>query len=372
MEERKEEIKLDPWGYSQIADYEKLFNLFGIRPFRELLPRIKSPSILMRRGVIFGHRDFDQILDAMEKREKVALLTGFMPSGKLHFGHKMLLDQIIYWQERGVDIILAIADMDAYAVRKMDRKELIRIAIDEYVANALALGLQKRNLRIYFQSNMDAPYYRLANMFSQKVTAAEFNAIYGEVTPSKITAVLLQAADILHPMLEEYGGYQHVFVPVGADQDPHLRFTRDIADRFSSELKLRRPASTYHRFMTGLDGGKMSSSRPDSAIFLSDPPDVAASKLMKALTGGRATVEEQRKLGGEPEKCSVYEMYLYHLLPKDEDLLDIYSRCRRGQLLCGEDKKMAVEKLLKWLEEHQKKLELAKDEAEKIVDIPSF
>jgi len=366
------EIKLDPWGYSQIADYEKLFSLFGIRPFKELLPKIKSPNHLMRRGVIFGHRDFDQILNALERGEKVALLTGFMPSGKLHFGHKMLMDQIIYYQSIGVDIILAIADIEAYAVRRMERKELIRIALEEYIANALALGLQKKNLRIYFQSNMEAPYYRLVGMFSQKVTTAEFSAIYGEISPAKVIAVLHQAADILHPMLEEYGGYKHVFVPVGADQDPHLRFTRDIADRFSGELDLRRPASTYHRFMTGLDGGKMSSSRPESAIFLSDPLEVSASKLMKAITGGRATVEEQRRLGGEPEKCSIYEMYLYHLLSNDADLLDIYTRCRQGKLLCGEDKKMAVEKMIKWLEEHQRKLEKAKNEAEKLVDVPRF
>jgi hypothetical protein len=33
------------------------------------------------------------------------------------------------------------------------------------------------------------------------------------------------------------------------------------------------PASTYHRFMTGLTGGKMSSSKPETAVFITDEPD---------------------------------------------------------------------------------------------------
>ncbi len=368
----EEELRIDPWGSSLITRYDRLFKVFGIKSFCEVMHYFSEPHHLMRRGVIFGHRDFDKVLEAHKNGEPVALLTGFMPSGRFHFGHKMLFDQIIYYQKLGFHIIIAIADVEAYVVRRVPREELLRIAVEEYVANAIALGLERKNLRIYFQSNMDAPYYRLMQMFSQKVTMAEMEAIYGEMTPSKIVAALTQAADILHPMREEYGGYKHVFVPVGADQDPHIRLTRDIADRFEKELGLRRPASTYHRFMTGLDGGKMSSSRPETAIFLTDPPEEAVWKLKRALTGGRATVEEQRRLGGIPEKCSIYEMYLYHLILDDKQLLDIYNRCRKGELLCGEDKRYAGELLRKWLEEHQRRLEKARDQVDKYVELPGF
>lgn len=363
---------LDPWGETVVKDYEKLFSLFGIRPFAELLPQIENPHHLMRRGVVFGHRDFDLVLQAIKRGGKVALLTGFMPSGKLHFGHKMLLDQIIYYQRAGVHVVLALADIEAYVVRRIPRSEALSIAVSEYVANAIALGLEKKNARIYFQSNMSAPYYRLMQMFSQKVTMAEMEAIYGQMSPAKVVASLTQAADILHPMLHEYGGYELVFVPVGADQDPHIRLARDIADRFEKELGLRRPASTYHRLMTGLDGGKMSSSRPESAIFLTDPPPAAAQKFMRALTGGRPTVEEQRKLGGVPEKCAVYEMYVYHLIASDSALKKIWDDCKGGSLMCGECKLMGAELLKKWLTEHQARLEKAREEAASYVELPSF
>lgn len=370
------EFRIDPWSSEVIREYDRLFTYFGIRPFKEVLPRlsrIAEPHTLMRRGIVFGHRDFDKVLEALEQGRKVAILTGLMPSGRMHFGHKMVIDQLIYYQSLGIDVFVAIADIEAYAVRKRGREEVIDTAINEYVANYLALGLDPKRTRIFFQSNYRVEYYRLIQLFSRKVTMAELKAIYGEdLEPSKIVSVLTQAADILHPELPHFGGYDVVLVPVGADQDPHLRLSRDIADRFSNELGLRRPASTYHRFMSGLLGGKMSSSKPESYIALTDPPDVAVKKLMKALTGGRPTAEEQRRLGGEPEKCPVYELNAYHLVRDDDELRRIYEDCKSGKMLCGECKKETAKRLRKFLEEHQKKLEKVKDLASKVVEAPEF
>lgn len=369
----REEVRLDPWGVSVVKDYGKLMSVFGIRPFKELLPRVKSPHPLMRRGVIFGHRDYDlRVLEPLRRGERVALLTGFMPSGRFHFGHKLLVDQIVYYQKLGLDVFIVIADAEAYAVRRVGRREGIEVALSEYVANMIALGLEKKRLRMYFQTNYEPEYYRLAQMFSRKVTMAELEAIYGELEPAKIMAALTQAADILHPQLECFGGIKNVLVPVGADQDPHIRLARDMADRFGRELGLERPAASYHRLMMGLDGGKMSSSRPDSAIFVTDDEDEVRSKILRALTGGRATAEEQRREGGVPERCSVYEFYLYHLLESDSDVRKLYEECREGRILCGECKLRAFELISKWIEAHKRRLESAKSRVLEYVEPPSF
>ncbi len=371
------EFRIDPWGAEVIREYDKLFKYFGIRPFKEVLnelAKITEPHLLMRRGIVFGHRDFEKVLEAVKKGERFAIVTGLMPSGKMHFGHKMLIDQIIFYQQKlGARIFLTIADAEAYAVRRLSRKELVDYAINEFVANYLALGLRTKDLTIYFQTNYRKEYYRLIQLFSRKVTMAEMTAAYGEnIEPGKIIASLSQMADILHPQLEVFGGYKTVLVPVGADQDPHLRLTRDIADRFSAELGLERPASTYHRFITGLDGGKMSSSRPESYVALTDPPEEAGRKIMRSLTGGRATAEEQRRLGGRPEVCPVYEMHAYHLIQDDRELEKIYTDCKSGRMLCGECKLIAKERLVKFLEEHQSKLDRAREVAREIVEVPEF
>jgi len=369
-------VTLDPWSSRAIKDYKRLMETFGIRGIQEIYPLLDKvgmrKSMHMLRGIVFGHRDLDKVLEAKSRGERVAILTGFMPSGRFHFGHKLTVDQLIYFQRSGFKVFVVIADAEAYAVRRIDREKAVKIGVEEYVANMIALGLDPRETTFYFQTNRGTEYYRLIQLFSGKVTMAEMEAIYGEMSPAKVMAALTQAADILHVELEEYGGFKWVVVPVGIDQDPHIRFSRDLADRFSRELNLVRPASTYHKLQRGLDGDKMSSSRPETTIFLTDPPEVAKAKLMKALTGGRATAEEQRRLGGIPEACTKFDMDLYHVLTRDEELTRIYNDCRRGHILCGECKLYSWERLEKFLQEHQKRLEKAKSMAWKIVEAPKF
>ncbi|MGD9912377.1 MAG: tryptophan--tRNA ligase, partial [Methanothrix sp.] len=111
--------------------------------------------------------------------------------------------------------------------------------------------------------------------------------------------------------------------------------------------------SIYHRFMTGLTGGKMSSSRPESYIALTEDPDEAANKIMKAITGGKQSLAEHRRYGGEPERCAVYEFLLFHLAEDDSELEELYKECRSGRQMCGSCKKIAAARIREFLKEHQ-------------------
>jgi tryptophanyl-tRNA synthetase len=121
------------------------------------------------------------------------------------------------------------------------------------------------------------------------------------------------------------------------------------------------PSSTYHRFMTGLTGEKMSSSKPQTAIFLTDTPHEAQKKIQSAKTGGAISLAEQKKYGGNPDKCVVYELFLYHLLSDDKKLAEIYGKCRNGKQRCGDCKTLAIELVTTFLEELEGKRKEAKD-----------
>jgi tryptophanyl-tRNA synthetase len=152
-------------------------------------------------------------------------------------------------------------------------------------------------------------------------------------------------------------------VPVGPDQDPHIRLTRDVSERFKKQFNFITPSSTYHRFITGLTGGKMSSSKPKTAIFLTDSPEIAEKKIKTAKTGGRESLDEQRKLGGIPDQCAVYEMLLYHLVLEDSELHEVYVECKEGQIMCGECKNHAATRIRKFFEKLALKREKARDKA---------
>jgi tryptophanyl-tRNA synthetase len=121
------------------------------------------------------------------------------------------------------------------------------------------------------------------------------------------------------------------------------------------------PASLYHRFMTGLTGGKMSSSKPDSHIALTEDPEEASKKVMRAVTGGRQSLAEQKKLGGEPDKCTVYELMLFHLSEDEKELKEIFEECKSGERMCGTCKKEAAERIKAFLTEHQREREIARE-----------
>jgi tryptophanyl-tRNA synthetase len=145
------EVKLDPWGAVYVDDYSKLFSEFGISSFDEILPQIESPHRYMKRKIIFGHRNYDSVLRAMLQGRPFAVMSGFMPSGRAHFGHMMVMNEIIWHQQQGGDAFVAIANMEAHAVRGISWERCRELGINEYILSLIALGFEPKG-HIYFQS----------------------------------------------------------------------------------------------------------------------------------------------------------------------------------------------------------------------------
>ena len=108
----------------------------------------------------------------------------------------------------------------------------------------------------------------------------------------------------------------------------------------------------------------MSASDPMSAIFTTDAPKLAKKKVMNAFTGGRTTAEEQRKLGANPDICSVFKYYKFIFMPDDNELAEIEQKCRTGEILCGECKQILAPRVMEFLEKHQEAREEVKDRVE--------
>ncbi|HIH15224.1 MAG: tryptophanyl-tRNA synthetase [archaeon GW2011_AR17] len=362
-----------PWEVKGTIDYERLIKEFGLQECKNL-PKECNALPLFRRGIIFAQRDFARISEAIEKKKRFVVMTGLMPSGKFHFGHKMVAEQLIFYQSLGAKIYLTVADLEAYNSRMPDMKALRETAIQEYLTNYIALGLDLKKCDFYFQSKRSKEgkksnaYYSLAAMFARHITFNEFKAIYGEISPGKMSSALLQAADMLHPQLPEFEGKpQPILIPVGADQDPHLRLARDASQRIK-EYNFVQLSSTYHKFLPGLGSGKMSSSDPTSYIALTDTPEDAAHKIRKyAFSGGQATLEEHRKKGGNPDVDVSFQMLRYGLEPDDKKLKNISDEYKSGKLLTGELKAITIEKITSFLKGHQKKREKAKKQVDKFL-----
>lgn len=362
---------ITPWEVKGSLDYARLIEQFGLKPM-PVLPK-QFDHLLFRRNIVFAHRDIERVAEAVQKKKPFIMMTGLMPSGKFHFGHKMVAEQMIFYQNLGAKMYITVADIEAFNTRNPNLKELRKVAVEEYLLNYVALGLKLKDVDFYFQSQRSedgkkaSAYYNLANMLSRNATFNEFKAVYGEISPAKMSSSLLQAADMLHPQLPEFDGPMPTVVPVGPDQDPHLRLARDLVSR-TDAFKFTQLSSTYHLFCPGLKGGKMSSSDPTSFIALTDTPEEAENKIKKyAFSGGQPTLEEHRKKGGNPDVDVAFQMLRYGLEPDDAKLKKIYDDYKAGKMLSSELKQIAIDKVKAFLVHHQKEREKARKSVEKFL-----
>ncbi len=436
----QDDLVIDPWGSAQSTDYDRIIDRFGLTSMEGV--QLDSPSKLHRRGIVFAHRDVDQILEAQRTGAPFGVLTGLMPSGQMHLGHSMVVEQARWFQEQGGDVTIAVADLESQATRGVSLAKGRTVALEEYISHYAALGLDPAKTNVYFQSTRPV-VQRLGFQLGKRTNLSEFEAIYGfggETNLAHVQAPLVQVGDILHPQIDEYGGLRPIVVPVGVDQDPHLRLTRGLAsktnwfnlresssrgwlvslsvhdenaevfgqlpngrvdkakvaavfdrvveavaalgfsDIMSSPkqgtvhipsatsrdkhalrmalLRLERslggpglmaPSSTYHHFAVGMTGDKMSSSQPKTTLFLRDDIATVEKKIKRAFSGGQPTVEEHRRLGGNPDIDVAYQYMMYFFEEDDAYLGEINAAFRAGRLLAGEMKQLCIERATAWM-----------------------
>ncbi|MEM3642220.1 MAG: tryptophan--tRNA ligase, partial [Candidatus Bathyarchaeia archaeon] len=206
--------------------------------------------------------------------------------------------------------------------------------------------------------------YDIALEVAKRITYSTAKATFGFQDSTNIGWIFWPAIQavpcFLHAKLT--GENVPALIPAAIDQDPYWRVTRDIAQK----LGYHKPAQMHCRFLPGLGkGGKMSASEPETSIFTTDSPEVVKRKIWNAFTGGKPTVEEQKKFGGDPDVCTVFQYFFYLFEENDKKLVEMKRLCKSGEILCGECKNRLTERINKFLSEHQRKREKAKDILEK-------
>ena len=352
---------VDPWGSELVEDYEKLIKGFGLAHFNpDSLP---NPNRLMRRQVTFASQDLNSIADAIKNKKPYYAMTGIMPTAdKLHLGNKMVIETVKYFQDHGAKTYILIADLEALSTRGVSLEESKKRALNFHIPAYIALGLDPKRTLFYFQSD-NKDVIKIANDAARRITLNEFRAVYGTAEPGRILAATNQVGDMVFPQLEQR---MPGVIPVGFDQSPHLRLARDYIRR-AKEKKFILLSSIYNKFTPSLDGGfKMSKSKPESVIELPEDINSVSKKIKKALTGGRDTLEEQRKLGAVIEKDMVFELLKQHLVEDDKELNKIYDDYKSGKMLSSEIKEIACEKMAKFMNDFSKKLEKSKKQVDKL------
>ncbi len=360
-----------PWEVKGVVDYKDLIKQFGLKPLNEeILTRIKKYTgnlhYLLKRRIFFAHRDLDWLLNEYEKGNKFYLYTGRGPSGHVHLGH--LVPWILTkWLQDNFDVKLyfQITDDEKFLFKDLDLEKVKSFAYDN-ILDIISLGFDPEKTFIFLDTEYGKTLYKEAIRVAKHITFSTAKAVFGFKNESNIGEIFFTSIQAVPAFLESVKEGRNVpcLIPLAVDQDPHFRVARDVLPK----LGYYKPALIHSKFLPGLGkGGKMSSSNPETAIFTLDTPDQIEKKIRNAYDGGQPTLKEQREKGGDPAICPVYQYYFFLFEPDDRKIKEIYTECKAGERICGDCKQVLAARVKKFIAEHQKKREKAKNVIDKFM-----
>ena len=349
-----EDFVLTPWDSSGKINYDRLSKMFGVKLIRDDLRKrlaglAGEDHYMVRRGVFFSHRDLDMILDSQESGTGFYLYTGRGPSGGTHIGHLVPWVFARWLQERfGATIYFQLTDDEKfYAKQDLSLEQTMSLARDNALDFA-ALGFDPSRTHILIDTRDIRTLYPIAARVAKRITFSTTKAAFGFGDSTNIGMIFYTALQSAPCFLED----RPVLIPLGVDQDPHFRLTRDVAPL----LKRPKPALIHNMMMPGLQGpgGKMSASDQNSAVYTTDTAQQVRRKINSyAYSGGRDTIEQHRRLGGNPEVDVSFQYLRMFFEPDDARLGSIRDDYVSGKMLTGELKQILIERVVSYLEEHQ-------------------
>ena len=287
------------------------------------------------------------------------VVSGIRSTGNLHLGNYFGALKNFVKMQNEHNCFFFIADY--HSLTTHPTPEYLHNNVKQVLVEYLACGLDPEIATLYIQSNVPetTELYLLLNMnayigelerctsFKEKIRNQTEN-----INAGLLTYPVLMAADVII--------HKGTKVPVGKDQEQHLEMMRTFANRFNRMYKVDYfPEPFAFNFgeqlikIPGLDGStKMSKSESDnSAIFLSDEPDVIRKKVMRAVTDAGPTSPNQEK----PQAIeNIFN--LMKALSSEETFthfIELYNNC---QIRYGDMKKQLAEDAIKFTEPFRAKI----------------
>ena len=296
------------------------------------------------------------------------VLSGMRPTGQLHLGNYLgALENWVKLQDQFACFYF-VANWHVLTTNPGGTAEVPGDTV-EMGADWLGAGLDPERSTLFIQS-LVPEHAELHLLFSMATpvgwlervpTYKEMVEQLGLESPSYglLGYPLLQAADILM--------YKAQWVPVGADQVPHIELTREVARRFNNTWKPVFPEPqarlTQIPKVPGTDGRKMSKSY-GNAIYLSDTSAEITAKIKPMVTD---PARKRRSDPGNPDVCPVFD--LHRIFTPDGPRAGVAQGCRTAGIGCLDCKAVLLEHMLPPLAEIRERRQRFVDKPAEIVEI---
>jgi tyrosyl-tRNA synthetase len=252
-------------------------------PIRPTEPELDE---FLTRGMseVIVRDDLRRLLASGERRLRIK--QGFDPTHpNLHIGHSVGLRKLRTLAEWGHEIVLIVGDWTTQIGDPTDKDETRPTrSHDEVMANARTYIDQfhrvvpTENSRVVLQTEWFGKFglrdvIELASRFTvqQMLAREEFRKRQAAGTPIPIK-------DLLYPLLQ---AYDSVAIEADVEAGGTDQLFNLLAGRELQTMVGQRSQNIYvHHLLEGLDGEKMSKSKPATAIWFTDPPNEMFGKIM--------------------------------------------------------------------------------------------
>ncbi len=304
---KKEKVIVNPYEVEGKINYNRLIKEFGLQKIDDkLLSRIKKHTKevhpMLKRGILFAHRDMNWLLDEYEKGNKFFLYTGCGPSGPIHIGHLQMWYFTKWLQDTfDVELWFQFTDDEKFLYKNMTYEE-IQDWVHENMLDVAAIGFNPKKTHFLIDTKHANLMYPEAIKIAKKITFSTIKASFGFTDSNNIGSIFytsMQAVPAILPSVIE-GKNIPCLIPLGVDQDTHFRIARDVYPK----LGFYKPAIMHKEMFPSLTGlnNVMSSSKGSVLINAADTPKEVKKKINKyAFSGGQATLEEHKAKGGNTE-----------------------------------------------------------------------
>ena len=366
------EQQVTPWdvqgevvdGKAQAINYSKLMQQFGCQALTpELIARLekatgKPAHPLIKRGFVYCHRDFENILNLYEQGKPFYLYTGRGPSSEsMHLGHMVPFLFCKYLQDAfDVPLVIQLTDDEKFLVKDITIQQAEHYAV-ENSKDIIAVGFNPEKTFIFTNYGYMGHMYRTVTQIQKLINYNQMRSVFGLGDSDNIGKTAFPCNQIA-PSFSQcfphiFGENKHVpcLIPYAIDQDPYFRVCRDIAPR----IQLLKPASLCTQFFPALQGlhAKMSASSENSAIYMTDAQAAIKNKINKySFSGGGDTLELHR-MNGANLAVDIAFQYLRFFLEDQEELDRIATEYSAGRMMTGEVKARCIQVLSDFVAQFQ-------------------
>lgn len=237
----------------------------------------------------------EDLKELFSKKKSLIAYDGFEPSGQIHIAQGLLRAITVNkLTKAGIKFTMLVADWHAMINNKMGGDlNKIKIVGDYFIEVWKSCGMDLKNVKFVWASDLvnNPDYWQTVLQLSMNATVQRVlrcGQIMGREestsNPSaQIMYPLMQAADIIHLNAD--------IAQLGLDQRKVNMLARDIFPKINK----KKPVAIHHHMLLGLqfdqsklEGAdrkiamKMSKSKPNTAIFMTDSKEQVEKKFRKA------------------------------------------------------------------------------------------